>query len=697
MPVQTLRQAIIADPVNRYFEAPSPSSTNSVRSRRPTNPSVSRHRNCKYTTVFVTDSGEIGGPAHDETEHMTKPNITQHDSIVVRFAGDSGDGVQLMGTQFVAATAQAGMDFSTFPDYPAEIRAPVGTTFGVSAYQINLGAGPITTAGDKPEVLVAFNPAALKVNLPLVDDGALVIVNTDTFTARNLAKAGYTEDPRKTGELDRYQLVEIDITRWTLEAVKDFGLSKSDAGRCKNFWSLGLVLWMFNRELDSIATWVESKFAKLPAVRDANLAALHGGNIYGESAELAAAIPQMQTPVARFEPGEYRGIRGSEALAYGLAAAGELADKPVVFCSYPITPASPLLHNLARLGKLGVGIFQAEDEIAAACAAIGAAYAGSIGITSSSGPGIALKTEAIGLAINAELPLVVVDSQRGGPSTGLPTKTEQSDLYLAMYGRNADAPVPIVAARSPGDCFEAAIEAVRIALRHMTPVFLLTDGYLANAAEPWRIPDMESFEPITLNAAPTGPEAAGRIFNRDPKSLGRPWVYPGMPGLMYRTGGLEKDLDTGHISYEADNHQRMTDLRAQKVARVADFIPEQAVEVGPDEGRLAVVGWGSTYGAIYQAVRQVASVDPRVSHIHLRYLNPFPRNLRALLGRFDRVLVPEMNAGQLSTVLRDKLGIDPIPLTKVTGQPFSIAELVSAIRAELGESAAVRGVAGESR
>ena len=405
------------------------------------------------------------------TSTMSQDNTTKRDSVVVRFAGDSGDGVQLMGTQFVAATAIAGIDFSTFPDYPAEIRAPVGTTFGVSAYQINVGSGPITTAGDQPQVLVAFNPAALKVNLPLLEDGALIVLNTDTFTKRNLAKAGYEEDPRGTGVLDRFQVVEIDITRWTLESVKDFGLSKSDAGRCKNFWSLGVVLWMFHRELDSIAAWIEQKFAKKPAVRDSNLAALHAGNIYGQNARLAAAIPQMETPRAQFEPGEYRGIRGSEALAYGLAAAGELAERKVVFCSYPITPASPLLHNLARLGTLGVGIFQAEDEIAAACSAIGASYAGSIGITSSSGPGVALKTEAIGLAINAELPLVVVDSQRGGPSTGLPTKTEQSDLYLAMYGRNADAPLPVVSARSPGDCFEAAIEAVRIALRHMTPVF----------------------------------------------------------------------------------------------------------------------------------------------------------------------------------------------------------------------------------
>jgi len=617
---------------------------------------------------------------------MSQKQNIDAESIVIRFAGDSGDGVQLMGTQFVAATALAGIDFATFPDYPAEIRAPVGTTFGVSAYQIHFGVDPITTAGDKPQVLVAFNPAALKVNLPLVGDGALIVLNTDSFTDRNLSKAGYSADPRKDGTLDKYQVVEVDITRLTLEAVKPFGLSKSDAGRCKNLWALGLVQWMFNHELESIEKWVAGKFAKREEIRDANLAALHAGNAYGETAALAAAVPQLGTARARFTPGEYRGVRGSEALALGLAAAGELADRPVVFCSYPITPASPLLHQLARLGDLGVGVFQAEDEIAAACAAIGASYGGAIGVTSSSGPGIALKTEAIGLAINAELPLVVVDSQRGGPSTGLPTKTEQSDLYLAVYGRNADAPVPVIAARSPSDCFEVAIEATRIALRHMTPVFLMTDGYLANAAEPWRIPDVDAMERITTNSVPAGMDNADNaaIFARDERSLGRPWVSPGAPGLMYRIGGIEKDIRTGNISYDAENHEAMTRLRANKVAAVADFIPDQEVALGRDSGALAVVGWGSTYGAIYQAVRQVSRVDARVSHIHIRYLNPFPRNLGEILNRFERVLVPEMNMGQLATLLRDRLGVQPVQLNKVAGQPFLIAELVEAIRNELG-------------
>lgn len=608
-------------------------------------------------------------------------------SVVVRFAGDSGDGVQLMGTQFVSSTALAGSDFATFPDYPAEIRAPAGTTFGVSAYQINLGAGPITTAGDAPQMLVAFNPAALKVSLPLIADGAAIIVNTTNFTRRGLAKAGYEEDPRSDGSLDGYQLIEVDITRLTLEAVKPFGLAKSDAGRCKNFWALGLVQWMFGLGLEAIEEWIDRKFAKNASVRQANLAALHAGNAYGETAALAAAVPQLGVRKAKFAPGIYRGVRGGEALALGLAAAGELADRPMLFCSYPITPASPLLHHLARLGKLGVGVFQAEDEIAAVCAAIGASFGGAIGVTSSSGPGIALKTEAIALAINAELPLIIIDSQRGGPSTGLPTKTEQSDLYQAVYGRNADAPLPVVAARSPSDCFDVAIEATRIALRHMTPVFLLTDGYLANAAEPWLIPEMDAYAPIETNALagkPSG-DVQTAVFERNRKSFGRPWVSPGMPDLMHRIGGLEKDISTGHISYEAENHQAMTQLRADKVTSVAEFIPEQAIEVGASEGAVAVVGWGSTYGAIYQAVRRIARLDDRVSHIHIRHINPFPNNLAELLAGFDRIVVPEMNMGQLSTVLRDKLGVRTVPFAKVTGQPFLIQEVVEFVLGQLAE------------
>lgn len=613
-------------------------------------------------------------------------NYKSMDSIVVRLAGDSGDGMQLMGSQFIASTALSGKDFATFPDYPAEIRAPVGTTFGVSAYQMNIGADPITTAGDAPNVLVAFNPAALKVSLPLLSSGALLIINNDSFTTRNLTKAGYAEDPRETGELDSYQLVPVDIGHLNLEAVKPFGLSKSDGGRCKNFWALGLLMWMFDRDLSPVEAWIRQKFAKKEVVRDANLAALHSGHAFGETAELSEAIPRFKIRTADLPAGEYRGITGAEALSLGLAAAGELADRPVLFCSYPITPASPLLHRLSRLGELGVGTFQAEDEIAAICAAIGASYGGVIGVTSSSGPGIALKTEAMGLAVNAELPLVIVNSQRGGPSTGLPTKTEQSDLYQAVYGRNADTPIPVIAARSPGDCFFVAIEAVRIALRHMTPVLLLSDGYLSNAAEPWRIPDMDDIEPIEVNAAP-GPDdtrdAQSLAFERNAETQGRPWISPGMPELMHRLGGLEKDIDTGHISYDAANHQRMTDMRAAKVESVARFIPPQTMELGPEKGELLVIGWGSTYGPIFQAVREIRKTYAEVSYTHLRHLFPLPENLGGLLGNFNQLLVPEMNMGQLSTLLRDQLGVDPTPFCKVTGQPFLISELTEKMNSVL--------------
>ena len=586
--------------------------------------------------------------------------------------------MQLMGSQFIASTALSGADFATFPDFPAEIRAPVGTTFGVSAYQMNIGANPITTAGDAPDVLVAFNPAALKVSLPLISDGALVIVNSDSFTARNLSKAGYAEDPRDTGELDIYQLVSVDIGRLNLEAVKPLGLSKSDSGLCKNFWALGLMLWMFDRDPGLIENWIRQKFSKKEIVRDANLAALRSGNAYGETAELSEAIPRFDIKTADLPPGEYRGITGAEALSLGLAAAGELADRPVLFCSYPITPASPLLHRLSRLGELGVGTFQAEDEIAAICAAIGASYGGVIGVTSSSGPGIALKTEAIGLAVSAELPLVIVNSQRGGPSTGLPTKTEQSDLYQAVYGRNGDTPIPVIAARSPGDCFFVAIEATRIALRHMTPVMLLTDGYLSNAAEPWRIPDIDDIEPIALNVVPEtdeDSEGGASFFSRNPETLGRPWISPGMPGRMHRLGGLEKDFNSGDISYDGKNHQRMGDMRAAKVDSVASFYPPQKMELGEEQGELLVIGWGSTYGPIFQAVQQVRQVYPAVSFLHLRHLFPLPENLGKLVADFDQLLVPEMNMGQLSTLLRDQLGVDPTPYCKVTGQPFLISEL----------------------
>ncbi|MGE0407959.1 MAG: 2-oxoacid:acceptor oxidoreductase subunit alpha [Amphiplicatus sp.] len=628
---------------------------------------------------------------------MTKI-IPEHQSVVVRFAGDSGDGVQLLGSQFAESTALAGSDFATFPDFPAEIRAPVGTTFGVSAFQINLGSRRIATAGDAPDVLVAFNPAALKVNLPALPKGALVILNTDEFNERNFAKAGVKADPRVTGELSDFQLVEIPVKTLTLEAVKDSGLNRRDAEQCKNFWALGAVLWMFGRKRDFIEQWIAKKFAKAPEVLAGNMAALNAGHAFAETAELSAEIPRFEVGPAPMAAGDYRSITGAEALSLGLAAAGELAGKPVMFCSYPITPASPLLHHLSKMGELGVATFQAEDEIAAACAAIGASYGGAIGVTSSSGPGIALKTEAVGLAIATELPLVVVNSQRGGPSTGLPTKTEQSDLYQAVYGRNADAPVPVLAAAGPGDCFETAIEAVRTALRHMTPVYLLTDGYIANAAGPWAIPDIDSYRPILSNSAPEAPEDGfpaddpsvlkRALWDRDPESYGRPWARPGLKGLAHRIGGLEKDIATGDISYEAENHQAMTKLRAAKVARVARFIEPQEVEQGPERGPLAVVGWGSTHGVIWRAVDQARAKGLDVAQIHLRWLNPFPDNLGELLKGYERILLPEMNMGQCATLLRDKLEIEIVSLPKVSGQPFKIAEIVEAIRAHYPAAAA---------
>ncbi len=619
---------------------------------------------------------------------MTQTSIQQQ-SIVVRFAGDSGDGVQLLGSQFADSTALAGSDFSTFPDFPAEIRAPVGTTFGVSAFQINLGERRIATAGDAPDVLIAFNPAALKVNLPLLPKGALIILNTDSFNERNFAKAGIEKDPRETGELNDYQVIEIDVTTQTEEAVKPAGLGKRDADRCKNFWALGAVLWMFGRDRAPITAWIEKKFAKKPEVIGGNLAALNAGHAYAETAELSAEIPQFKIGAAPMDAGDYRSITGAEALSLGLAAAGELADKPIMFCSYPITPASPILHHLSRMGELGVATFQAEDEIAACCAAIGASFGGQIGVTSSSGPGIALKTEAIGLAIATELPLVIVNSQRGGPSTGLPTKTEQSDLYQAVYGRNADAPIPVIATKDPGDCFEAAIEATRIAIRHMTPVFLLTDGYIANAAGPWAIPDMADFDPIAVNPAPDAPasddptDLKRAIWARNPETLGRGWIAAGDEGLAHRIGGLEKDIDTGDISYDATNHQKMSDMRQAKVDAIADFIPDQGVEQGPSRGALAVVGWGSTHGVIWRAVDHAREQGLDVAQIHLRYLNPLPRNLGALLAGYDRILLPEMNMGQCATLLRDKLEIEVTPLTKVSGQPFKIAEIVEAIKTNM--------------
>ncbi len=611
---------------------------------------------------------------------------THAETMVVRFAGDSGDGMQLTGGQFTLSTALAGEDFATFPDFPAEIRAPQGTTFGVSAFQINFGANGIETAGDEPDVLVAMNPAALKVNVGDLRPGGLVIIDSGEFTARNLAKAGYdaNANPLEDGSLARWQVMAFDISRQTLEAVKPFGLGNKEALRCKNMWTLGLALWMFDRSREPLIEWLRGKFSKNPHLAEANAAALNAGHAYGETAELDGPLKQFAVDATEAEPGFYRTVTGGESLALGLVAGAKLAGLPMFFGSYPITPASPILHALARLKEFGVTTFQAEDEIAAICSAIGASYAGQLGVTSSSGPGIALKGEALGLAIITELPLVIVNSQRGGPSTGLPTKTEQSDLYQAVYGRNGDAPLVVLATRSPSDCFEVAIEACRLAVQYMTPVIVLTDGYIANAAEPWRVPDMASFAPFPVTFH-TDLHAEGHVnpYQRDPDTLARIWIKPGTPGLTHRIGGIEKSVKSGNINYEAANHQEMTDIRKAKVANIARAIPLQTVDQGPERGKLALVGWGSTYGPIRKGVQRARARGLDVAHIHLRHIWPLPENLGTLLKGYDKVVVPEMNTGQLKTVLRDQYLVDAQPLTKVSGQPFKIAEIEAAIEAAL--------------
>ncbi|NOX52591.1 MAG: 2-oxoacid:acceptor oxidoreductase subunit alpha, partial [Gammaproteobacteria bacterium] len=574
--------------------------------------------------------------------------LTAKISHVVRFAGDSGDGIQLQGQQFTVASALAGHDVATLPDFPAEIRAPTGTRYGVSAFQIQFGGDRITTPGDAPDVLIAFNPAALVVNLGNLAPHSLIIVDEGAFTAQRLKRADLISNPLEDGTLDHHEVVPIDITNLTTQAVKPHGLGTKDSARCKNFWALGLVLWLFDQSRASTQDWIRKKFASTTALVNANLAALDAGHAYGETVEMSHVLKQEHVAQAPLESVQYRTITGAENLALGLVAAGELADTALMFCSYPITPASSLLHHLAGLEDAGVSTFQAEDEIAAVCSAIGASYAGKLGITSSSGPGIALKTEAIGLAVATELPLVIVNAQRAGPSTGMPTKTEQSDLYQAVYGRNGDTPIPVVAARSPADCFDTAIEAVRIALRHMTPVILLTDGYIANASELWPLPDLDSYAPIETHKPQEN--SSGRVFDRDEDTLARVWASPGDARFIHRIGGIEKDIDSGNISYDALNHQAMTDLRTEKVARVANFIAPQTIEQGSPSG-LAVLAWGSTYGTIYQAVKESIQQGLVVAHIHLRHISPLAPNLAQLLADYDNVLVPELNNGQLATLI----------------------------------------------
>ncbi len=635
----------------------------------------------KGNKVAIKDGLERMATAFKD-EQTSGHTPVQSDAVVVRFAGDSGDGMQLTGGQFTLSSALAGNDFATFPDFPAEIRAPIGTLFGVSAFQINFGSSAIDTAGDQPDVLIAMNPAALKTNVGSLREGGLIIADTGEFNQRNLDKAKYTTNPFEDGSLAKWQVLAFDISALTLEAVKPFGMGNKDALRCKNMWTLGLALWMFDRDRQPIIDWLNAKFAKNQVLADANIAALNAGHAYGETAELAGPLKQYHVDAAPAPAGLYRTVTGAESISYGLVAGAQLAGLKMFFGGYPITPASAILHHLSRLKEYGITTFQAEDEIAAICSAIGASYAGQLGVTSSSGPGIALKGEAMGLAIMTELPLVIVNSQRGGPSTGLPTKTEQSDLYQAVYGRNGDAPMPVIAARSPVDCFDCAVEAVRIAVEYMTPVMLLTDGYIANAAEPWLVPDLEEYTPFPVEFLESVPEDGFKPYSRDHK-LKRPWVKPGTPGLLHRIGGIEKEVDTGHINYAPANHQAMTDIRSAKVNNVADSIPDQIVEQGAAGAKLAVVGWGSTYGPIKQAVRRKRAEGVDVAHVHIRHIWPMAKNMAELLKSFDKIIVPEMNTGQLKTILRDQFLVDAQPVNKVSGQPFTIAEIEAAIGSAL--------------
>lgn len=614
------------------------------------------------------------------TEAAKPVHIEEIEEVVIRFAGDSGDGMQLTGNQFTNTAAIVGNDISTLPDYPAEIRAPAGTLAGVSGFQVHLASEDIFTPGDQPHVLIAMNPAALRASLSDLAPGGIIIVNTDEFTPNNLHRAGYESNPLEDGSLRDYQVHEVPITTLNRNAVKDIeGLSTKEVDRSRNFFALGLAFWMYDRPLDNTIKWIEEKFKKRPEIVEANRRALIAGYNFGNTTR--AFQTRYRIKPAVLPPGKYRKVTGNEATAMGLVTAAHLAGKPLVYCSYPITPASDILHFLAQLKHFDVRTFQAEDEIAAMGAAIGAAYGGAFAATGTSGPGVALKSEAINLAIVLELPMVIIDVQRGGPSTGLPTKAEQSDLLQAMFGRNGESPIPILAPASPADCFNIAIEAFRLAVRAMSPVFVMSDGYLANSAEPWALPDPEQLPPIEVHHPTLADFQNGQQFlpyGRDPETLARPWVIPGTPELEHRIGGLGKQPGTGNVSYAPKDHQQMVKERAAKVAALADVIPEVKV-FGPEEGDLLVVGWGSTYGAIHQAVEQVQKAGRRVASVHLRYLNPFPRNLGAVLDRFERVLVPEMNMGQLAMLLRARYLREVVSLPKVQGRPFKIGEILEAV------------------
>ncbi len=605
--------------------------------------------------------------------------------VVIKFAGDSGDGMQLTGSQFTNNTALMGIDLATFPDFPAEIRAPQGTLPGVSGYQLRFSSDNIFTPGDSVDVLVAMNAAALKTNLKALKKGGKIIVNEDGFDGKNLRLANYPdgENPLENDSLSNYEVIKMDVTKMTREALKDFTMGMKEKDRAKNMFVLGFLYWMYNRDMESTTNFLKEKFGKKPDIFESNLRVLQAGYNFGDTTETFTTTYSVEK--AKMEPGTYRSIMGNQAVTYGLIAASQKSGLPLFLGSYPITPASDILHELSRHKNFGVRTFQAEDEIAAISSAIGASYGGSLGVTTSSGPGIALKGEAIGLAVMLEIPLIIINIQRGGPSTGLPTKTEQSDLLQAYYGRNGECPMPIVSASTPADCFDAVYEAVRISVQHMTPVMFLSDGYIANGAEPWKFPAAADLQPIAVKFKTELGHGEEKLqpYLRDEK-LARPWAVPGTPGLEHRIGGLEKQNITGNVNYEPENHQLMVKIRQEKIDKIADYIPKQQFDSGPEKGKILVLGWGSTYGAIKSAVAEMQARGQAVSHAHLRYVRPFPSNLGEMLKNFDTILIPEINNGQLIKIIRDTYLIDAIGYHKIMGVPITKTELVLKMEEMLG-------------
>jgi 2-oxoglutarate/2-oxoacid ferredoxin oxidoreductase subunit alpha len=618
-------------------------------------------------------------------ENMSRNQEVLQD-VVIKFAGDSGDGMQLTGSQFTNNTAMLGIDLATFPDFPAEIRAPQGTLPGVSGYQLRFSSDRVFTPGDECDVLVAMNAAALKTNLKGLKKGGKIIANVDGFDSKNLRLANYADgiNPLDDNSLDGYELIKMDVTKMTREALKDITMGVKEKDRAKNMFVLGFLYWMYNREMENTVKFLTDKFGKKPEILESNVKALKAGYYFGDTTETFTTTYKVEK--AKMIPGVYRSIMGNQALSYGLIAASQKSGLPLYLGSYPITPASDILHELSRYKNFGVKTFQAEDEIAAITSAIGAAYGGSIGVTTTSGPGMALKAEAMGLAVMMEIPLLIINVQRGGPSTGLPTKTEQSDLLQAYYGRNGECPMPVVSSSTPSDCFDAVYEAVRISVQHMTPVIFLSDGYIANGAEPWKFPKSADLPPIKVTFKTSLDDGEDKLqpYKRDEK-LSRPWAVPGTPGLEHRIGGLEKQDVTGNVSYDPDNHQHMINTRQAKVDKIADYIPEQKIDNGADKGKLLILGWGSTYGAIKSAVTELLGEGHAVSHAHLRYLRPFPKNLGMILKNFDQVLIPEINNGQLIKIIRDVYFVDAKGYNKVMGVPITKTELLVKLREMLGK------------